>query len=323
MVTKMKEKLRKMKRKTNKSKVVKTVIEMRGTTTSSFGVSKRENHDSSRFYNSKLYTLQPNETKETEYKENPIPPEFLNKIFPKSSEIMKELPDESVHLMVTSPPYNVGKDYDKDLSLEEYLKLLKDVLKETRRVLVNGGRVCINIANVGRKPYIPLHSHIIKIMRELGFLMRGEIIWDKSASSGTSTAWGSWQSAANPILRDIHEYILIFSKGIYPRQKNGKKDTIEKEEFLEYTKSIWSFPAESARRVGHPAPFPIELPERLIKLYTFEGDIILDPFMGSGSTAIAAKRNRRNFVGYEVDELYVKLANKRLNDEFAQKLLVH
>ena len=323
MVAKTKEKLRQLKRKANKAKVVKTVIEMRGTETSSFGVSKRENHDSSRFYNSKLYTLQSNEVKEIEYRENPIPAEFLNKIFPKSSENMKELPDESVHLMVTSPPYNVGKDYDKDLSLEEYLKLLKEVLKETHRALVNGGRVCINIANIGRKPYIPLHSYIIGIMLELGFLMRGEIIWDKSASAGTSTAWGSWQSAANPILRDVHEYILIFSKGTFGRVKNGKNDTVTKDEFLEYTQSIWSFPAESARRVGHPAPFPIELPERLIKLYTFEGDVILDPFMGSGSTSIAAKRNRRNFVGYEVDELYVKLANKRLNDEFAQKLLVH
>ncbi len=234
---------------------------------------------------------------------------------------MFELPDESVHLMVTSPPYNVGKEYDADLSLEDYLALLRKVLKETHRVLVNGGRVCINIANIGRKPYIPLHSYIIQIMNELGFLMRGEIIWDKSASAGTSTAWGSWQSAANPILRDIHEYILIFSKGTFSRQKNGKPDTIEKNEFLEYTKSIWSFPAASARKVGHPAPFPVELPLRLIKLYTFEGDVILDPFMGSGQTAIAAIKVGRNYEGYELNKTYCDLAQERIKQVAEQKKL--
>lgn len=321
MVTKIKEKLRQLKRKANKPKVVKTAIEMQGTETSSFGVSKRENHDSSRFYNSKLYTFRPNESKVTEYRESPMPAEFLNRIFPKSSEIMKELPDESVHLMVTSPPYNVGKEYDTDLSLEDYLTMLRKVLNETHRVLVNGGRVCINIANVGRKPYIPLHSYIIQIMRELGFLMRGEIIWDKSASAGTSTAWGSWQSAANPILRDVHEYILIFSKGTYSRQKNGKPDTIEKDEFLEYTKSIWSFPAVSARKIGHPAPFPIELPLRLIKLYTFEGDVVLDPFMGSGQTAIAAIKTGRKYEGYEINEEYCQLAEKRIEELTSQRTL--
>ncbi len=293
---------------------------MNGTQTSSFGVSQRINHNSDKFYSSKLYSVYKN-NQVVEYKENPIPVSFLNRIFCKSSENMSELPDESVHLMVTSPPYNVGKEYDADLSLEEYLLLLKNVLKETHRVLVTGGRVCINIANVGRKPYIPLHSHIIRIMDELGFLMRGEIIWDKSASAGTSTAWGSWQSAANPILRDVHEYILIFSKGSYSRQKNGKSNTIEKEEFLEYTKSIWSFPAVSARKVGHPAPFPIELPLRLIKLYTFEGDVILDPFIGSGQTAIAAIKAGRNYEGYELNREYCELAEERIKQIASQKKL--
>lgn len=299
-------------------KRVETV--MNGTQTSSFGVSQRINHNSDKFYSSKLYSVYKN-NQVVEYKENPIPVSFLNRIFCKSSENMSELPDESVHLMVTSPPYNVGKEYDADLSLEEYLILLKNVLKETHRVLVTGGRVCINIANVGRKPYIPLHSHMIRIMDELGFLMRGEIIWDKSASAGTSTAWGSWQSAANPILRDVHEYILIFSKGSYSRQKNGKSNTIEKEEFLEYTKSIWSFPAVSARKVGHPAPFPTELPLRLIKLYTFEGDVILDPFMGSGQTAIAAIKAGRNYEGYEINREYCELAEERIKQIASQKKL--
>ena len=292
-----------------------------GTQTSAFGTSARINHDSSKFYNSKMYKgLNGNEKKQFG-KESPLSKEHLNKIFCSSSENMKELPDNSVHLMVTSPPYNVGKEYDKDLSLEEYLTLLHNVFKETKRVLVNGGRICINVANLGRKPYIPLHSHIIKIMSDLGFLMRGEIIWDKSSSAGTSTAWGSWQSAKNPTLRDIHEYILIFSKDDYSRWKDKKKDTITKNEFMDFTKSIWSFSAVSARRIGHPAPFPEELPRRLIQLYTFEGDIILDPFMGSGQTAIAAVKTKRNFVGYDIDKEYCKLAEKRIKEIVEQTKL--
>src|SRR3989338_748291 len=315
----MAKKIRKKTRKAYKErKQIKTV--MNRTQTSSFGVSQRINHNSEKFYSSKLYSSYQN-NQMLEYVENPIPTPLLNKVFCKSSEDMLELPDESVHLMVTSPPYNVGKEYDADLSLEDYLAMLRKVLNETHRVLVNGGRVCINIANIGRKPYIPLHSYIIQIMNELGFLMRGEIIWDKSASAGTSTAWGSWQSATNPILRDVHEYILIFSKGTYSRQKNGRPDTIEKEEFLEYTKSIWSFPAVSARKIGHPAPFPIELPLRLIKLYTFEGDVILDPFMGSGQTALAAIKAGRNYEGYDLNKEYCNLAEERIRQVTEQEKL--
>lgn len=292
-----------------------------GTQTSSFGVSARLNHDSSKFYNSKMYKKINGENGQKEYfeKENEIPRQFLNRIICSSSEHMKELPDNSVHIMITSPPYNVGKEYDKDLSLEEYLALLRNVFTEVRRALVTGGRVCINIANLGRKPYLPLHAHIIQIMSELGFLMRGEIIWDKSSSAGTSTAWGSWQSAKNPTLRDVHEYILIFSKDNYSRFKDNKQDTIEKREFMDFTKSIWTFPAASARKIGHPAPFPEELPRRLIELYSFEGDIILDPFMGSGQTALAAIKANRNYIGYDINKEYCKLAEERIKELTNQK----
>ncbi len=299
----------KIKMKTNKRK--------KGSKTSSFGAPSRINHDSTPFYNSKLYEGLPKE-KKVEYTENPVPPKFLDKIFCKSSEKMEELPDNSIHLMVTSPPYNVGKEYDKNLSLEEYLKFLKRIWKEVYRVLVPGGRACINIANLGRKPYIPLHSFIIKDMMELGFLMRGEVIWNKSSSAGSSTAWGSWRSPANPTLRDVHEYILIFSKETFGRKKSQKEITISKEEFLEFTKSIWTFPPVSARRVKHPAPFPVELPYRCIQLYTYKDDVVLDPFMGSGQTAIAAIKTDRHYVGYEIDEEYVKLAEKRI-EEFLTK----
>jgi len=293
-----------------------------GTKTSSFGVSARINHDSTKFYNSNLYKdYKENKPDESE-KENVIDAKSLDKIFCKSSENMSEIPDNSVHLMITSPPYNVGKEYDKDLSLEEYLKLIQNVMKEVYRVLTPGGRVCINIANIGRKPYIPLHAHITQIMLGLGFLMRGEVIWNKSSSAGASTAWGSWKSANNPILRDTHEYILIFSKNTFSRKKGCKKDTIAKEEFLEYTKSIWSFPAASAKKIGHPAPFSEELPRRLIQLYSFEGDVILDPFIGSGQTAIAALKSGRFYIGYDTSNEYCELTKKRVKEITSQKTLV-
>lgn len=284
----------------------------KGTETSAFGTNGRINHDSSRFYNSKLYsTLEGKEV--TDKTENKLPDEFVNKFIFGSAENMKELPDNSIHLMITSPPYNVSKVYDNDLSLKEYLQLLENSFKETYRVLVNGGRACINVANLGRKPYIPLSDYISKMMIDMGYNMRGEIIWNKAASASPSTAWGSWQSAANPILRDIHEYILVFSKGDYNRIPKGKKNTIAKEQFMEWTKSIWTMNAESARRIGHPAPFPEELPTRLIQLYSFKDDIILDPFMGSGTTAVSAIKSDRKFVGYDISQEYIDLAEKRIS----------
>jgi modification methylase len=282
------------------------------TRTSAFGTPGRISHDSSAFYAGKLYSQVP-PTGACEYVENPVPPEFLNTILAKSSEAMTELPDHSVHLMVTSPPYNVGKDYDEDLTLEEYLGFLQRVWREVHRVLVPGGRACVNIANLGRKPYIPLHSYIVRDMAAIGFLMRGEIIWNKAASASPSTAWGSWRSPANPTLRDVHEYISVFSKAGFSRQNPAKRRaTISREEFLELTKSVWSLPAVSARSIGHPAPFPVALPYRLIQLYTFEGDLVLDPFMGSGSTAIAALQGDRHYVGYEIEPEYARLAEKRI-----------
>ncbi|HPE33590.1 MAG TPA: site-specific DNA-methyltransferase [Bacteroidales bacterium] len=292
-----------------------------GTETSAFGTNGRINHDSSKFYNSKLYT-ELGDKKILDKNENDLPYELENTFILGSAENMKELPDNSVHLMITSPPYNVSKEYDEDLSLKEYLHLLENSFKETYRVLVNGGRACINVANLGRKPYIPLSDYISKMMIDIGFNMRGEIIWNKAASASPSTAWGSWQSAANPILRDIHEYILVFSKGDYKREKGGKENTISKEQFMEWTKSIWTMNAESARRIGHPAPFPEELPNRLIQLYSFKGDIILDPFMGSGTTAVSAWKAERKFVGYDINKEYLNIARKRIEPLVKQTKIV-
>lgn len=293
-----------------------------GTSTSSFGVKGRINHDSQKFYSSKLYrelnNHAQNKPSTEDLVENFIEDKYINTIIEGCATQMKELPDNSIHLMITSPPYNVQKEYDDDLSLSEYLLLLENTFREVYRVLVWGGRACINVANLGRKPYLPLASFVNNIMNELGFLMRGEIIWNKGSSAGTSTAWGSWQSAANPVLRDVHEYILIFSKGDYKRNKKNGINTIEKKEFMEWTKSVWNMSAERAKRVGHPAPFPVELPLRLIHLLSFQDDIILDPFMGSGTTGIAAIETHRKFVGYEINSEYVSLARQRLHPYLVQ-----
>ncbi|WP_424359736.1 DNA-methyltransferase [Methanocella sp. MCL-LM] len=283
-----------------------------GTETSAFGSPGRICHDSSKFYGSRLYQGLSSADTKLKCSENCLPADKVDKIFARSSEQMEDLPDCCVHLMVTSPPYNVGKEYDEDLTLQEYRDFLSRVWKETYRVLVPGGRACINVANLGRKPYLSLSSLITGDMLDTGFLMRGEIIWNKASSASPSTAWGSWQSASNPTLRDVHEYILVFSKDSFARAGKGRTSTITRDEFLEYTKSVWTFGAESARKIGHPAPFPTELPARCIKLYTFEGDVVLDPFMGSGTTAVAALQNGRHFVGYEIDPEYIEKAEARI-----------
>jgi site-specific DNA-methyltransferase (adenine-specific) len=285
------------------------------TRTSAFGTPGRISHDASSFYASRLYEDLNDQTLERSNvltPENPIPAQYLDQLFCKSSEMMDELPDCSVHLMVTSPPYNAQKEYDEDRNMDEYLGLLGRVWQETYRVLVPGGRACVNVANLGRKPYIPLHSHIIQLMQSIGFLMRGEIIWNKASSSSPSTAWGSWQSASNPVLRDVHEYILVFSKGTFRRDGTGQESTITRQDFLEWTKSVWNIAAISAKKVGHPAPFPEELPHRLIQLFTFKGDVVLDPFAGSGTTCMSALLDGRRYIGYDTNPEYVALARQRI-----------
>ena len=215
---------------------VKKSTRLNGSSTQAFGTPKRISHDSSTFYARKMYENQRKEKEVSFLSENPLPKEVENRIFYKSAEQMSELPDSCVHLIVTSPPYNAAKSYDKDLSLEEYLCLLKRVFTECYRVLVEGGRACVNVANLGRKPYVPLSAWVTKLMIDIGFHMRGEIIWQKGAGAGVSMAWGSWCSASNPVLRDTHEYILTFSKGNYKRPlSTDKVSTISKEEFMEWT----------------------------------------------------------------------------------------
>lgn len=285
----------------------------KGSKTRSFGAGARISHDASTYYGSRLYEgLQRTDAEAQPDQELPASAE--NAILLGSSEKMAQLPDNCVHLMVTSPPYNVTKEYDEDLSLREYLGFLGRVFSEVHRVLVDGGRACINVANLGRKPYLPLSAYISHLMADIGFGMRGEIIWVKGAGAGVSMAWGSWMSASNPVLRDTHEYILVFNKGSFSRKgaPRPRTSTITREQFMEWTKSVWTMNPESARRVKHPAPFPLELPARLIQLYTFADNVVLDPFMGSGTTAIAALQAGRRYVGYETSAEYAALAQQRI-----------
>ncbi|MGQ9584858.1 MAG: DNA-methyltransferase [Anaerolineae bacterium] len=228
---------------------------------------------------------------------------------------MREVADESVQLVVTSPPYNVSKGYAgyRDRRpLHEYLDFLDAVWQECHRVLCRGGRMAVNVANTDRTPYIPLSALITTRLLDLGFLMRGEIIWDKGASVGVSTAWGSFARPTNPVLRDVHEYILVFCKEDWRLPGREEGSGIQNQDFVDWTRSIWQIPTESASRVGHPAPFPEELPRRLILLYTSRGDTVLDPFLGSGTTAVAAARLGRRYVGYDVSPEYCELARRRL-----------
>jgi site-specific DNA-methyltransferase (adenine-specific) len=297
------------------------------TATSQFGSGKRESHDSTPFYERFAPpSISPDE--------RVAPPIARDVIFEGDARHItdEQVADLSVALLVTSPPYFAGKEYETDLaaghvpsSYVEYLEMLRDVFSVCLRKLEPGGRMAVNVANLGRKPYRSLSADVISILQDdLGMLMRGEVIWQKARGAGGSCAWGSFRSPQNPVLRDVTERVIVASKGRFDRalsrarrQAEGlpNQPTIATEDFLEATIDIWEIPSESARKVGHPAPFPVALPRRLIELYTYEGDLVLDPFMGSGSTAVAAVRTGRHFVGIETEPEYVQAARDRLAGE--------
>ncbi|MEM7127413.1 MAG: site-specific DNA-methyltransferase [Chloroflexota bacterium] len=317
------------------------------TQTSSYGASRREGHNASAFYARNIYGTHSNETagpldnkhsnhqgggaskalssdaltRENllHYEERPltrsVPPAPLetwaDTIYQHSATDMVQVPDSSVGLAFTSPPYNVGKEYDQDDDLQSYLAFIQQVGAEVYRVLKPGGRYVINIANLGRKPYIPLHAYYYAIHGELGFLPMGEVIWQKGKGANGSCAWGSWMSARAPRLRDLHEYLLVFTKEDFRRPDKGTSD-IERDDFLEATLSIWEIAPESARRIGHPAPFPVALADRVIRLYSYTGDVVLDPFSGSGTTCVAAHQADRHYIGYDIVEEYCQLAQQRI-----------
>lgn len=305
------------------------------TRTSSFGTSKRESHDASAFYARSIYAgsaqhadifggmadLFRTTSDETDDERKSVAPrplaEWADRIYCHTSENMHHIPDGSVALAFTSPPYNVGKDYDDDMTLDDYLDFIQRVAAEVYRVLQPGGRYVVNIANLGRKPYIPLHAFFYARHMAVGFLPAGEIIWQKGKGTSSSCAWGSWRSAKSPRLRDVHEYLLVFVKEDFGRPDRGVSD-IGRDEFLSSTLSVWEVAPESARKVGHPAPFPVELAERVIRLYSYVGDVVLDPFNGSGTTCVAAVRTGRHYVGYDIEPTYCDLAEERLRETLEQ-----
>lgn len=297
----------------------------RSTSTSTFGVSKRENHDATGFY--RRFTP-PGVSDDASIASH----RALDKLIAGDARQMDEVPDSSVALVVTSPPYFAGKEYEESLGERgvpatylDYLDLLRDVFSECVRKLEPGGRIAVNVANLGRRPYRSLSADVIGILQdELRLLLRGEIIWVKQRGATGSCAWGSFQRPGNPVLRDLTERVIVASKGRFDRAVPAKQRardglpseaSMTREDFMENTLDVWEIPAESATRVGHPAPFPIELPARLIELYTYREDLILDPFIGSGTAAVAAVRSGRHFVGYDLDGSYVTLAEARVFEE--------
>jgi site-specific DNA-methyltransferase (adenine-specific) len=297
----------------------------RGTATSRFGVSRRESHDASEFY----ARFRAPEVNGDDRVAGAV--EIGDPLRCADARAL-DLPDGCVALVVTSPPYFAGKEYEAALgegaipaSYLEYLGMLRDVFAECRRVLEPGGRIAVNVANLGRKPYRSLSADVIRILQDdLGLLLRGEVIWLKAEGASGNCAWGSFRSPANPVLRDVTERVVIASKGRFDRARPAARrrteglphhSTLTNDEFLDSTLDLWRIPAESARRVNHPAPFPVELPLRLIELYTYAGDLVLDPFLGSGSSAVAAVRAGRRYAGYDIDPDYVAIARARVVEE--------
>ncbi len=293
-----------------------------GTFTSPFGSGRREDHDATEFY----ARFRPPEISVDDdvVDFDPEPALVCG-----DARRMVDLKDGCVALVVTSPPYYAGKEYEREVgvggvpaSYLDYLAMLRDVFEECRRVLEPGGRMAVNVANLGRRPYRSLASDVIRILQDdLGLLLRGEIVWVKAEGASGSCAWGSYRSPANPVLRDVSERVIVASKGRFDRARTAARRrteglpaeaTVSADEFLQSTLDVWHIPPESARRVGHPAPFPVELPQRLIELYTYRGDLVLDPFLGSGSTAVAAARTGRRWAGYDTDAGYVAAARSRV-----------
>lgn len=245
-------------------------------------------------------------------------------IYNADSRDLRFLPDRSIQLVVTSPPYNLGKDYGTardDATYQAYLDWVAGWAREVQRVLEPGGRLCLNIPidinlsfaeggrqRTGKRPVLADFTQLL--VSGLGFVYNTTILWlERNVSK--RTAWGSWLSASDPWVNTAAEAILVLSHGQRVRNGKGKTSDVERDEFMEWTLGIWEFSGQNPTQYGHPAPFPEELPRRLIKLFSFREDVVLDPFLGSGTTCLVAKTLGRRCVGVDINPQYCEVAGNR------------
>jgi DNA modification methylase len=246
---------------------------------------------------------------------NTIPKEYENKIICADSfEVLKKLPDNCIDLIFTSPPYNFGLDYESNGDAhhwDNYFLKLFEIFKECIRVLKYGGRIAVNIQPLF-SDYIPSHHVISNFFMSNKMIWKGEILWEKNNYNCKYTAWGSWKSPSNPYLKYTWEFIEIFAKGTLKKEGDREKVDITADEFKKWVVAKWSIaPERNMKDYNHPAMFPEELATRIIKLFSFENDVVLDPFNGVGTTSFIARRFNRRYLGIDISKEYCTVAENR------------
>ena len=230
----------------------------------------------------------------------------------------RQIAPESIDLIVTSPPYNLDIKYKSSsdrLPYDDYLSFSKQWMRRAYEWLKPDGRMCLNVPlDKNKGGHQSVGADITSIAKKVGFQYHSTIIWNEGNISKTS-AWGSWKSASCPYVIAPVELIILLYKESWKRAQGSKISDISREEFISWTNGVWTFSGEKKSKIGHPAPFPVELPKRCIKLFSFVGDTVLDPFMGSGTTVVAAKQNNRNGIGIDIDQDYCALAMHRVLKE--------
>ncbi len=242
--------------------------------------------------------------------------QFTNKIIcGDSKSILKSMPDECVDLIFTSPPYNFDmeyEDYDDNIDFDDYFKNLFSIFDECVRVLKHGGRIVVNVQPLF-SDYVPTHHIISNYFLGKNLIWKGEILWEKNHYNCKYTAWGSWKSPSSPYLKYTWEFLEVFCKGDLKKVGNSDNADITADEFKKWTTAKWSIaPEKNMKKIGHPAMFPEELAKRVIKLFSFKGDFVLDPFCGAGTTCIQSAILSRKWMGIDISKLYCAIANDRL-----------
>lgn len=251
---------------------------------------------------------------------NELNKKFINKIHCADSlDIIKKFPDNCIDIVLTSPPYNFGINYENtnDVNIwEDYFNKLFNIFKECIRVLKDSGRIIINVQPMF-SDYIPTHHLISNFFLKEGLIWKGEIIWEKNNYNCKYCTWGSWKSPSSPYLKYSWEFVEIFCKNSLKKEGDKNNIDIEAEEFKKWVYGKWSIaPERNMKKYKHDAMFPEELVKRLLKLFSYKNDIVLDPFNGAGTTTKVAKQLNRKFIGIDISEEYCKTAEDRLNDCF-------